>query len=1150
MTGALTEFIRSVGESFLLEWGDNSLRFYQNHAQVLSGGMPYEISTPYSAADLYDANGFFQLNFVQSADVVYITHRSKTIPVYKLSHFGTTNWTLTKVTFLGGPFADQNPNDNPCVFADAKTGDVTLTSSADIFDPLICDSTGSAGDGAFFQLTQFNIRNSRPWEADVLINKGQIRRNNGATYEAMNGDGSTTKTGTVAPIHLTGEQWDGGGTGQGIRWRYLDPGYGFVQLIARGTDPTGVAAVITNITAAKPPVVTLSTAPVFANDDLIFIKDVVGMTEVNNTFYRVKNISGNTFQLFQDDTDGDGTNGPVDGNNWTAYGSDGTADNRLWTCSAEVIVQNQAGITNRLPGTVVNSHNATPLWAVGDWNNRDGYPTSVAFFRGRLCFGREGIVNISVAQDFENFAALTPNAQQTPDMAIRITVPTQDDTKWLVDGRVLVVGNESAEHSVQEINPSTALAAENIKTQKQLTHGSRAVRPVVVGGGAGQGGVSAGGATLMFAQTSGLKLLGIKYAFYTDNYESQDLTALAEHITKGGLMALAYQQEPDSVVWCLKQQPPEGDPIFATDQNGATIQIFDNDLNSLGAISGASTLLSVPKGMIVAAGLLWVADTGLAQILAFDSTQMGDIAPTRKLLGGSTTLSGPTDVAVGLTSGKIFVADGTVKIYAANAASGDAPIATIGGASNPIAAISVALDAAENVYVVDGNQLDRVLVYKNGTVGDVAPDVTITDGSSTLADANNVRVDANGNVWVSDTSLGMFKFPPIGAGSGTISPMPSAKLTNSLLGTGADVGGPVGITFDSDGNSYILTLNLVGGSGPAPLPGTVYKFDATANGTDAPIATGPLTPPDSAQGGGIACTGSTARNDLIGLTFKEQESVTGWHRHPFGGTNPSIESIACAPAPDGSQDELWMIVARKINGVTKRYVEYMAPHFLNGDSLVTDAHYADASATYTGAPTMTVTGLGYLEGETVGVLADGASHPDCVVSGGQITLTRLASVVDVGIRQASKLTTMPLEFQTPGGTAQGKKKRIVNINVRLLNTLGGKFGREDTQDAANSQYDDVEVRAPADPMDVALGVINGFWPPDTYDFPWPAAYEQEGRLTYINDTMFPATIVGIYPEVIRVRIETANAGAHGSTRCSGCVGCSRDYRDRSVISRG
>ena len=61
-----------------------------------------------------------------------------------------------------------------------------------------------------------------------------------------------------------------------------------------------------------------------------------------------------------------------------------------------------------------------------------------------------------------------------------------------------------------------------------------------------------------------------------------------------------------------------------------------------------------------------------------------------------------------------------------------------------------------------------------------------------------------------------------------------------------------------------------------------------------------------------------------------------------------------------------------------------------------------------GAP-FNISGLAHLEGQTVSVLADGATHPDKVVSSGAIVLERAASKVKVGLPYTSLLQTMRIK---------------------------------------------------------------------------------------------------------------------------------------------
>lgn len=62
------------------------------------------------------------------------------------------------------------------------------------------------------------------------------------------------------------------------------------------------------------------------------------------------------------------------------------------------------------------------------------------------------------------------------------------------------------------------------------------------------------------------------------------------------------------------------------------------------------------------------------------------------------------------------------------------------------------------------------------------------------------------------------------------------------------------------------------------------------------------------------------RNDgkLIGLTFDPAQQVVAWHPHNTQGNYLSIGTIP----EENDDDELWQVVERTIDGVTKRYVEY------------------------------------------------------------------------------------------------------------------------------------------------------------------------------------------------------------------------------------
>lgn len=120
----LVRFEYSTTQAYIIEFGDQYCRFYMDEGQILSGGSPYEIATPFVEADL------FQLRFVQSADVLYITHPDYT--PRKLSRLGHASWTLAGLDFLDGPYLPLNTT-STTIAASATTGTVTLTASAALF---------------------------------------------------------------------------------------------------------------------------------------------------------------------------------------------------------------------------------------------------------------------------------------------------------------------------------------------------------------------------------------------------------------------------------------------------------------------------------------------------------------------------------------------------------------------------------------------------------------------------------------------------------------------------------------------------------------------------------------------------------------------------------------------------------------------------------------------------------------------------------------------------------------------------------------------------------------------------------------------------------------------------------------------------------
>jgi hypothetical protein len=222
---------------------------------------------------------------------------------------------------------------------------------------------------------------------------------------------------------------------------------------------------------------------------------------------------------------------------------------------------------------------------------------------------------------------------------------------------------------------------------------------------------------------------------------------------------------------------------------------------------------------------------------------------------------------------------------------------------------------------------------------------------------------------------------------------------------------------------------------------------------------------------------------LLGFTYQREQQVTAWHRHIFGGSfgsgNAVCESVEVLPT-DSSEYQVWVIIKRTINGVTKRYVEYL--HNLDFDETDdTSFNYLDSQLAYDGSATTTISGLDHLEGEEVSILANGATHPNKTVSSGGITLDRSSTKVKVGLPYVSLLQTMRIDAGSQNGTSQSKTKRIYEITARLYESIGIEIG----PDLDNMER--IPFRSSANPMDSGVNVFTG-----DKDIEFRGNYETDG----------------------------------------------------------
>ena len=244
---------------------------------------------------------------------------------------------------------------------------------------------------------------------------------------------------------------------------------------------------------------------------------------------------------------------------------------------------------------------------------------------------------------------------------------------------------------------------------------------------------------------------------------------------------------------------------------------------------------------------------------------------------------------------------------------------------------------------------------------------------------------------------------------------------------------------------------------------------------------------------------------FVGMTYRREENVIAWHEHLIGGAFGSdafghVESVATIPG-DLNEDDTYLVVKRTIGGATKRYIEYFSSFDFGSD--VEDAFFVDSGLSYSGSSVTSISGLDHLEGQSVSILANGATHPDKTVSSGAISLDFAVTKAHIGLNYSSTLQTMRIEAGGTEGTAQGKTKRIHEVVLRLFRTVGVKVGSSETE------LDRIPFRSSAQAMTAAIPLFTG-----DKEIEFRGGFDTDGFVVVQQDQPLPLTIIGIFPRLI------------------------------------
>lgn len=487
----LIDFEFAENDALTLEFTALRMRVWRYGVLVKVGGVPYELNTPYDEAALD------KLQWVQSADVIYICDGTQ--PIQKLSRFALDNWTISALQLDAGPFRIQNLDEEKTIQCSDIYGAITV------------------------------------WTANENLAVGDVRKRGPRVYE-FKGNGLFNSPGSCGPnppVHDDGEQgysWEAGPDETVTSyWLYLytTPATGTIDLSSNVELFT--ANHVGTLFRLEP--TDLQNIPLWTGNTDIGIGDQM-------------RYGGNIYELTAGDNTG--VNPPVheegeqllnksEGTKWR-FVSDLVGVVRIKTVADGYSAT--ADVLSEIPSPVIDE--PTYRWSEGAWSEIYGYPKSIEIYDQSLFAAFTPTdprgVWASTLGDFQDFE---PSVEADGSFSYTISgSDSQNSGTWLRRARrgifigalgEVIRGFSNA--SGQRIGPTT------FDTSVEATDGSRPIRPINPYG------------YPVFVTKDGTRIEEIRYSFEEDGGKPVELSLPSQHLGAPGFEELAWQSAPQRLAW-------------------------------------------------------------------------------------------------------------------------------------------------------------------------------------------------------------------------------------------------------------------------------------------------------------------------------------------------------------------------------------------------------------------------------------------------------------------------------------------------------------------------------------------------------------------------------------------------------------------------
>lgn len=524
--------------NYILEFGDNVIRFYKNRQLVKDGnGDVYEIGSPYGITDLIDDEGKLKISYVQNVDVLYICN--KDFPVQTLKRYGDANWVIEDFTMVGGPFGDVNSVTTTQLKSDgASEGLITI-------DAINSTSVCNLVTTGWHLKNNARQKNKTVWYvgSNTYTSNSFLSLDDAIVMLLGTQDGANfniTRNGNTITVDVKADSLVsyGGQTLRLVRWQHIaDLELGFYQVHEWDDSATfssaGPVDVFTDNDLGK--LIRLEYVDVntvmWETGKSISIGDI---RKSGNNYYKATS-AGTTGQIKPIHTSGTVSDGGV---LWKYIHSGYGVGTIMEVVSASQIKVNADGY---FPDFSVNTGHSTALWELGIVGG-GVYPNCCALYKERFIFSistdKGTKICASCAGDYNNFSD-NSFGDILPENAITVLLQGNQESMvlWMAAMNKLYIGTACEEFIFGEQTIAEVLSPTNVMCVKVSSLGSAAIMPLHILD------------ELFFVSNNEKQIANFTYIAERDSFRPMNISVMFEHLLHNGVKCWTYTKEPYKTIW-------------------------------------------------------------------------------------------------------------------------------------------------------------------------------------------------------------------------------------------------------------------------------------------------------------------------------------------------------------------------------------------------------------------------------------------------------------------------------------------------------------------------------------------------------------------------------------------------------------------------